>query len=53
MTIVYAVVGSGGEKDCSENNNLKSCLLVWVPWEIDTEEMIQIKVVYLEEDFRK
>ena len=41
------------KKACLENNNLKGGILVCVPSEIHAAEMIQIQVVYLEEDFRK
>ena len=53
MKIVYTVLRSEGKKVYLENINLKHCLLVCVPWETDTEEMIEIEVVYLEEDFRE
>lgn len=40
--IVYTEL-ENKETACLENNNLKGCTLVWVPWEIDAGEMIEIQ----------
>lgn len=42
LMIVYTEL-ENKETACLENNNLKGCTSVWVPWEIDAGEMIEIQ----------
>lgn len=52
MLMLYTGYGNEGKTNL-ENSNFKGCTLVWVPWEEDIEEIIQIQWVYFEEDFIK
>ena len=47
MLMLYIAYGNEGKTNL-ENSNFKGCTLVWLPWEADIEEMIQIQWVYFD-----